>query len=163
MAAHQAPLSLGFSRQEHWSGLPFPSPMLESEKLKGSRSVVSDSSRPHGLQPTGSSIHRIFQARVLAIAFSEGRASLWKMLWHGNTMANHGWGCGELVWISCQGRSLWAKNWGWPGANRGNKQCQVHEVKRILVFLRNGKEASVSRVEEVGEGDFKYNGKLLEF
>ena len=26
-AAHQAPLSLGFSRQEHWSGLPFPSPV----------------------------------------------------------------------------------------------------------------------------------------
>ena len=23
--AHQAPLSMGFSRQEHWSGLPFPS------------------------------------------------------------------------------------------------------------------------------------------
>ena len=31
-AAHQAPPSLGFSRQEHWSGLPFPSPMQESEK-----------------------------------------------------------------------------------------------------------------------------------
>ena len=26
-AAHQAPLSLGFSRQEHWSGLPFLYPM----------------------------------------------------------------------------------------------------------------------------------------
>ena len=24
--------SLGFSRQEHWSGLPFPSPMRENEK-----------------------------------------------------------------------------------------------------------------------------------
>ena len=24
--SHQAPLSMGFSRQEHWSGLPFPSP-----------------------------------------------------------------------------------------------------------------------------------------
>ena len=24
--SHQAPLSLGFSRQEYWSGLPFPSP-----------------------------------------------------------------------------------------------------------------------------------------
>ena len=24
--AHQAPLSMGFSRQEHWSGLPFPTP-----------------------------------------------------------------------------------------------------------------------------------------
>ena len=37
-AAHQALLSLGFSRQEHWSGLPFPSPMHESEI----HSVVSD-------------------------------------------------------------------------------------------------------------------------
>ena len=32
-AAHQAPPSLGFSRQEHLSGLPFPSPMHEREKL----------------------------------------------------------------------------------------------------------------------------------
>ena len=31
-AAHQAPPSLGFSRQEHWSGLPFPSLMHEREK-----------------------------------------------------------------------------------------------------------------------------------
>ena len=38
-AAHQAPLSLGFSRQDHWSGVPFPSPMHESEKWKWSRSV----------------------------------------------------------------------------------------------------------------------------
>ena len=44
--------SLGFSRREHWSGLPFPSPMHKSEKWKWSRSVMSDSSWPHGLQPT---------------------------------------------------------------------------------------------------------------
>jgi len=31
MAAHQAPPSLGLSRQEHWSGLPFPSPIGETE------------------------------------------------------------------------------------------------------------------------------------
>ena len=31
-AAHQAPPSLGFSRQAHRSGLPFPSPANESEK-----------------------------------------------------------------------------------------------------------------------------------
>ena len=31
-AARQAPPSLGFSRQEHWSGVPLPSPMHESEK-----------------------------------------------------------------------------------------------------------------------------------
>ena len=41
-AAHQAPPSLGFSGQEHWSGLPFPSPMHESEKWKWSHLVVSD-------------------------------------------------------------------------------------------------------------------------
>ena len=52
MAAHQAPPSLGFSRQKHWSGLPFPSPVHESETWKWSRSVVSDSSQPPGLQPT---------------------------------------------------------------------------------------------------------------
>ena len=51
-AAHQAPPSLGFSRQEHWRWLPLPSPTHASEKGKWSRSVVSDSSRPHGLQPT---------------------------------------------------------------------------------------------------------------
>ena len=51
-ATHQAPLSLGSSRQEHRSGLPFPSPMHENEKWKWSRSVMSDSLRPHGLQPS---------------------------------------------------------------------------------------------------------------
>ena len=71
--SHQAPPSLGFSRQEHWSGLPFPSPMHESEKWKWSHSVMSDSSDPTDCSPPGSSIHGIFQARVLewgAIAFS---------------------------------------------------------------------------------------------
>ena len=73
MAAHQAPLSLGFSRQEHWSGLPFPSPMHESEKWKGSCSVVSDSSRPHGLQPAWLLLPWDFPGKstgVGAIAFS---------------------------------------------------------------------------------------------
>jgi len=71
MAAHQAPLSLGFSRQEHWSGLPFPSPV--HEKWKWSRSVVSDPQRPMDCSLPGSSIHGICQARVLEwgdIAFS---------------------------------------------------------------------------------------------
>ena len=32
--AYQAPPSMGFSRQEYWSGLPFPSPIHESENVK---------------------------------------------------------------------------------------------------------------------------------
>ena len=70
MAAHQAPLSLGFSRQEYWSGLPFPSPMHESEsEVAQSCPTLSD---PMDWSPPGSSVHGIFQARVLewgAIAF----------------------------------------------------------------------------------------------
>ena len=46
------PPSLGFSKQEHWSGVPFPSPMQESERWKWSHSVVSDPQQPRGLQPT---------------------------------------------------------------------------------------------------------------
>ena len=42
----------GILQATHWSGLPFPSPMHESEKWKWSRSVVSSSSQPHVLQPT---------------------------------------------------------------------------------------------------------------
>ena len=38
MAAHQAPPSLGFSRQVHWSGLPFPSPKWKV-KVKSVSSV----------------------------------------------------------------------------------------------------------------------------
>ena len=40
--AHQAPLSMGFSRPEYWSGLPFPSPgdlpdpRMEPESLTSS-------------------------------------------------------------------------------------------------------------------------------
>ena len=134
-AAHQAPPSLGFSRQEHWSGLPFPSPVHESEKWKWSCSVMSDSVRPHRRQPTrlphpwdspgkntgvgchfllqcmtvksesevaqscltpsdpmdcsppGSSIHGIFQARVLewgAIAFSNREAIMSLKVWNQN-------------------------------------------------------------------------------
>ena len=55
--------SLGFSKQEHWSGLPFPSPMHESEKWKWSRSVMSNSWRPHGLQPT-----RLLRPNTLAVS-----------------------------------------------------------------------------------------------
>ena len=77
MAAHEAPLSLGFSRQEHWSGLPFPSPKHESEsEVAQPCPTLSD---PMACGPPGSSVHGIFQARVLewgAIAFSSDRARI---------------------------------------------------------------------------------------
>ena len=66
-------MSLGFSRQEHWSELPFPSPMHESEsEIIQSCPTLSN---PMDCSLPGSSIHGVFQARVLewgAIAFSIG-------------------------------------------------------------------------------------------
>ena len=60
--------------------LPFPSPMHESEKWKWSCSVVSDSLRPHGLQPTrllhpwdfpgkstGAGCHCLLRCHMLAV------------------------------------------------------------------------------------------------
>ena len=35
IAAHQAPLSMGFSRQEYWSGVPLPSPVVDVDAPKG--------------------------------------------------------------------------------------------------------------------------------
>ena len=78
MAAHQAPPSLGFCRQEHWSGLPFPSPVHESEVKVKSLSHVRLCD-PMDCSLPGSFINGIFQARVLewgAIAFS-GLLSYW--------------------------------------------------------------------------------------
>ena len=71
-ATHQAPPSLGFYRQEHWSGLPFSSPMHESEsEVTQSCLTLSD---PMDCSLPGSCVHGSFQARVLewvASAFSE--------------------------------------------------------------------------------------------
>ena len=62
--AHLAPLSMGFSRQDYWSGVPLPSPgkqyIPSSKFIIGklfSRSFVSDSLQPHGLQHTGLSLY----------------------------------------------------------------------------------------------------------
>ena len=69
-AAHQAPPYMGFSRQEYWSGVTFPSPMPETEVAQ-SCPTLSD---PMDCSPPGSSLHEVFQARVLdwgATAFSE--------------------------------------------------------------------------------------------
>ena len=72
-AAHQAPPSLGFSRQEHWSGCHF---LLQCMKVKSESEVAQlcpTLSDPVDCSLPGSSLHGIFQARALewaAIAFS---------------------------------------------------------------------------------------------
>ena len=100
--AYQAPLSVGFSRQEYWSGLPFPSPgalpnpgtepglphcrqMLYHLNHQGSSGNPKDTKKslkvkvaqsyPTLCDPMGYTVHGIIQARILewvAFLFSRG-------------------------------------------------------------------------------------------
>ena len=77
-AAHQAPPPLGFSRQEHWSGLPFPSPRKVKSESEVTKSCPTLSDPMGRCSLPGSSTHGIFQARVLewgAIALSFANSS----------------------------------------------------------------------------------------
>ena len=66
--SHQAPPSLGFSRQEHWSGLPFPSPMQESEsEVARSCQTLSD---PMDCSPPGS--HCLLRPYLILLGISHG-------------------------------------------------------------------------------------------
>ena len=81
MAAPQAPLSLGFSRQDYWSGLPFPSPMVRAKLLQ-----LCPTLRPYGQQPT----------MLLCPQDSLGK--------------NTGVGCHFLLWIlSYKSENWWMK------------------------------------------------------
>ena len=54
--ASQAPPSLGFSRQEYWSGLPFPSPGdLPNPGIKPVSPVLQADTLPS--EPQGKSVH----------------------------------------------------------------------------------------------------------
>ena len=129
-AAHQAPPSLGFSRQEHCSGLPFPSPVRESEKWKWSRSVVSDSSRPMDCSPPGSSVHGIFQARVLewgAIAYALSRWVVW-------------------MWILSQ-QNCYLKNW-WNWKTEIDKRTIWVEDLHILLSTTDTTARTSARIQK---------------
>ena len=81
MAAHQALLSLGFSRQAYWSGLPFPSPVhaaaAAAAKSLQSCPILCD---PIDGGPPGSRIPWILQARTLEwVAISFSNAWKWKV------------------------------------------------------------------------------------
>ena len=105
IVAHQTPLSMGFSRQEYWSGLPFPSPgdlpnpgieprspALQADSLPAQPPGkpitalcvwVCDVTQscltlcnPVDCSPPGSCVHGILQARILEwVAISFSRGS----------------------------------------------------------------------------------------
>ena len=63
--AHQAPLSMGFSRQEYWSGLPFPSPGDLPTSGTEPRSPVSSTLQVNALPLS----HRV-SPKLVSVQFS---------------------------------------------------------------------------------------------
>ena len=65
-AARQAPLSMGFSRQEYWSGLPFPTPEgLPNPGIKPRSPASQADSLPS--EPPGKPIFLLCSASFLPI------------------------------------------------------------------------------------------------
>ena len=85
MAAHQAPPSLGFSRQEHWSGLPFPSPMHESEVTQSCQTC----SDPMDCSTPGLPVHHQL------LEFTQTHVHRWRRQWQPTLVLlprkSHGW------------------------------------------------------------------------
>ena len=103
-AACQAPLSMGFSRQKYWSGLPFPPPgdpiifyhsLLLVPSIFPNIRVFSNEltlCSPMDCSLSGSPVHGILQAKVLewvASAFSVSYPSLWTLHAHAFTSSWH--------------------------------------------------------------------------
>ena len=75
-AAYQAPLSMGFSRQEYWSGVPSPSPNMKTAAAAAAAKSLQSCPTlcdPIDGSPPASAVPGILQARTLewvAISFS---------------------------------------------------------------------------------------------
>ena len=70
-AAYQASLSMGFSRQDYWSGVPLPSLKVRAKLLQSCLTLFD----PMDYSSAGSSVQGILQAKILegvAIPFSRG-------------------------------------------------------------------------------------------
>ena len=80
-AAYQAPLSMGFSRQEYWSGVPLPSPYFNENNIKKRKkrwaaSDLATTTLPHAVEAvpeialSDGSDHRELGGRPLSALFA---------------------------------------------------------------------------------------------
>ena len=105
LATLHAPLSVGFSTQEYWSGLPFPSPgdLLDPRTETGSPALQVDSLPS---EPPGKPQPKIYMAGAMTL---EKRSLLWTS--KGKMIANKTWS--KLWKIYRDGRGGWGgRGWG---------------------------------------------------
>ena len=107
--AYQAPPSMGFSRQEYWSGVPLPSPKGDAVAACGSSGVAK--SRP-GLSDlftdlTGYPDHTIRLWRdctwtqIVCLQLCSARVDIWRRQWHPTPVLLPGESHGQRSLVGC--------------------------------------------------------------
>ena len=145
MAAHQAHLSLGFSRQEHWSRLPFPSPTHESE-VPQSCPTHSD---PMDCSLPGSSIHEIFQERVLE----------WVTIAKPNSLLH------ELLLQIKELFKKWGKYSSWFQQRRAQSWSftSLSSPRNQITVLQSSRQCHSTRKGDVLPSELCYGGSLSQY
>ena len=102
--ARQAPLSMGFSRQEYWSGLPIPSPGdLPNPGIKPDSLPLSHQGSPQG---DGEELAKETEIEQLGRRWSQERAMSWK------PRENVSRGRDSELWnVGDRSTKMRAKNW----------------------------------------------------
>ena len=84
-AAHQAPPSMGFSRQEYWSGVPLPSPKRKTRTIQKRTDQVTDDE----VLMTREMTHDVLEVRIPwksgDLGFWMGKAHLFLSSFHGES------------------------------------------------------------------------------
>ena len=86
LVAHQAPQSMGFSRQEYWRGLPFPSPgCLSYSGIEPRSPALQADALPSERDPNDDSIHMplipMSLKKVLGRPSTQWKRQLWEKNW----------------------------------------------------------------------------------
>ena len=107
-AAYQAPPSIGFSRQEYWSGVPSPSPdtgILLSHKKEGNNTIWSNMDATRDYHTKRSKSERETQTHMIALYVESKIWHKWTYLWSRNRLT----GLEKRLVVAKGGRK------GWPG------------------------------------------------
>ena len=144
-AAHQAPPSVGFSRQEYWSEVPLPSPRglaslylshisvsswnrLSTEELMLSYCGVGEDSW-ESLGQKGDQTSQSKRKSILNIHCKD-----WCWSWSSNTLA---------TW--CKESTPWKRPWFWERLRAGGEE---EDRMRWLDIITDSRDMSLSKLQE---------------
>ena len=162
MVTYQAPRSMGFSRQEYWSGLPFPSPGdLPNPGIEPGSPALQTDALPS--EPLGKPKDVVYICNEILLSHEKE----WNLAF---CNIQHGWTVRIICWLKKVGR--WKKKIIWydiaciwnlktkmkkkkPTQDSENKQIkeqkQTHRHREHIGGYQRGRGLREGRVEEVSK------------